>query len=328
MIRHIAERRVLYFILYSFDLDLLKGNPIEYLSKSLFNERCHYFNEQLWANRHNRLFVLYSLMSINLPSYWKHILFWIAAWFIQSVLFSGGIGIGFYLVKNIAIVLLQILLVYTNGNILFPKFLIEQKFILYAFISFILVYSTFLLSYPLIGISFYIFYPEITFAGNGSGFFFFPTNYWSILSNSAPYSLAFLLSSIYYLLPLLKLNDNSIHEDATVHLQKNEDYTVVLKEGKTIHRIDLREVYYIKGMKEYVQWHTSGRKLITLHSLTKLEDQLKEKGFLRIHKSFIINTSHIESFKTGSLEVRGKEIPIGRSYQKTVLTVIKSLSVI
>lgn len=270
-------------------------------------------------------------MATKYPAYWKHILFWITAWFIQSVLFSGGIHIGFYLVKNIPIVLLQIVLVYTNGNILFPKLLLDQRFIPYGIISFFLIYSVFLVSYPLIGISFYIFYPEIAFVGEGSGFFYFPTNYWSILSNSAPYSLAFLLSSIYYLLPLLRLerNSNPLPEDETKpdHIE-NDDFTVVLKVGKAIHRLDLRDVHYIKGMKEYVQWHTSERKLITLHSLAKLEDQLKERGFLRIHKSFIINTSHIDTFKTGSLEVRGKEIPIGRSYQKRVLTIIKSLSII
>lgn len=264
-------------------------------------------------------------MSTLPHSYQKHILFWILAWLGQSLLFSGGTGVGFYLVKNIPIVFLQVLLVYVNGNLLFPKLLLDQKFLLYTFASFVFIYSAFLLSYPLIGISFYIFFPEISFAGDGSGFFFFPTNYWSILSNSAPYSLAFLLSSVYFLLHFITRRDSTSSEDQSIESSGEEDFTVVLKEGKTIHRVDLREVYYIKGMKEYVQWHTSGRKLITLHSLAKLDEQLKEKGFLRIHKSFIVNSTLINSITSESLVVNGKEIPIGRSYRKKVLSSFQAL---
>jgi DNA-binding LytR/AlgR family response regulator len=46
--------------------------------------------------------------------------------------------------------------------------------------------------------------------------------------------------------------------------------------------------------------------------------KLGTKGFLRVHRSFIIHTKHIESWSAYELSIQGKKIPIGRSYHKEV----------
>lgn len=57
--------------------------------------------------------------------------------------------------------------------------------------------------------------------------------------------------------------------------------------------------------------------------MTNLEEKLPVDGFLRIHKSFIVSTARIEAFTAHSVEVPGKEIPIGRSYKTTVLNALQ-----
>jgi len=54
-----------------------------------------------------------------------------------------------------------------------------------------------------------------------------------------------------------------------------------------------------------------------------MEEKLPNDGFLRIHKSFIVSVSRIEAFTAHTIEVRGKEIPIGRSYKNTVLNALQ-----
>ncbi|MEC8683388.1 MAG: LytTR family transcriptional regulator DNA-binding domain-containing protein [Bacteroidota bacterium] len=40
--------------------------------------------------------------------------------------------------------------------------------------------------------------------------------------------------------------------------------------------------------------------------------------FARIHKSFIVNTAKVEAVQAGSIEIAGKEFPIGTTYKDQV----------
>jgi DNA-binding LytR/AlgR family response regulator len=57
--------------------------------------------------------------------------------------------------------------------------------------------------------------------------------------------------------------------------------------------------------------------------MTNLEEKLPSDGFLRIHKSFIVSLSRIEAFTASTIEVPGKELPIGRSYKNSVLSTLQ-----
>ena len=57
--------------------------------------------------------------------------------------------------------------------------------------------------------------------------------------------------------------------------------------------------------------------------MTHMSEKLPDNGFMRIHKSFIVALSKIEAFTSSSIEVPGKELPIGRSYKNAVLEVLQ-----
>ncbi len=69
--------------------------------------------------------------------------------------------------------------------------------------------------------------------------------------------------------------------------------------------------------------YTDKRKIITKTSMTNMGEKLPADGFLRIHKSYIVSLSKIEAFTAHSIEVPGKELPIGRSYKNTVLDTLQ-----
>ncbi|MCE7990666.1 MAG: LytTR family transcriptional regulator [Roseivirga sp.] len=264
-------------------------------------------------------------MQIPKSSFYSHLAFWLIYWFIQSLLFSGGRHLDFYLAKNVAIVSLHALLVYANLREL-TRLLLKGQYLIYTLISIGLIYLTYSISFEIIGLSFAIFFPGVTRMIVPGDTSWWPTDFWQILSGSAPYSIAFLGSTIF---SLLKLNSQSTATDSlpdsnTGSYTSDEDYTLMLKEGKVIHRLDVRDILYVQGMKEYVSWHTTDKKLVTLHSLANLETLLGEKGFLRTHKSFIVNTKCVEVIKYDSVEIPGKKIPIGRSYRTKVQDCFRS----
>jgi DNA-binding LytR/AlgR family response regulator len=102
-----------------------------------------------------------------------------------------------------------------------------------------------------------------------------------------------------------------------------QDPFIYVKENKRVIKVNLTDILYVEGLSEYVQIYTRKRKIITKTSMTNMEEKLPSESFLRIHKSFIVSQSKIEAFTAHSIEVPGKELPIGRSYKNRVIDALQ-----
>lgn len=101
-------------------------------------------------------------------------------------------------------------------------------------------------------------------------------------------------------------------------LSQHKPFVYVKSEGKT-HKIFLDEITYIESLKDYVKIHTPTKSILTKNRISHFEEKLPQDKFVRIHKSFIVSVSKINAFTTHSIEIRKKELPIGRSYKNKVL---------
>jgi DNA-binding LytR/AlgR family response regulator len=100
-------------------------------------------------------------------------------------------------------------------------------------------------------------------------------------------------------------------------IQKNYDNQfIIIKEGFTHHKIFLKDLLYISSMQEYVQYHTTKGKHMELNSLTNLEKILPTTHFVRIHRSYIISKSAVNSKATKQITLNnGKVLPIGKTFK-------------
>ena len=120
-----------------------------------------------------------------------------------------------------------------------------------------------------------------------------------------------------------QMNQDDVQVVAAISGEKMpEESFIYIKENKKIVKVYLSEIRYIEGLSEYVQVYTDKRKIITKTSMAQMEEKLPNDSFLRIHKSFIISTSRIEAFTANTIEVQGKELPIGRSFKNGVLNAL------
>lgn len=103
---------------------------------------------------------------------------------------------------------------------------------------------------------------------------------------------------------------------------KEEENFIYVKENKRVVKIFLKDIRYIEGLSEYVQIFTDKKKVVTKTSLVALDEKLPQNQFLRIHKSYIISVAKIESFTANTVEVGGKELPIGRSFKNAILSAL------
>jgi DNA-binding LytR/AlgR family response regulator len=63
---------------------------------------------------------------------------------------------------------------------------------------------------------------------------------------------------------------------------------------------------------------TSTKTVITKQSISSLEEMLPKDAFVRIHRSFIVAISKIESYNHELIVVAKKELPISRMYKLDV----------
>jgi len=94
---------------------------------------------------------------------------------------------------------------------------------------------------------------------------------------------------------------------------------IYIKADKKMVRVLLKDILFIEGLKDYVQLHTTDRKIITYQTLTYFEEKLPVSHFLRVHRSFIIGLKHIQSYSATEVDIAGNTIPIGNTYAKMVL---------
>ena len=99
------------------------------------------------------------------------------------------------------------------------------------------------------------------------------------------------------------------------------EFIYVKADKKTV-KVFLKDILYIESLKDYVIIHLPEKKVITKQKISYLEQKLPEPQFLRIHRSFIISIPKIEAFSPSGIDIKGQELPIGRSYKSEVAKVL------
>lgn len=102
-----------------------------------------------------------------------------------------------------------------------------------------------------------------------------------------------------------------------------ESFLCVQEGNKTI-KIPLDDILYIESQRDYVKIITTSRSVKTQERTGVLEQKLRGKGFLRIHRSFIVPVARIESWSAYEVGIKEHTIPIGRTFSNEVLKTLKA----
>jgi two-component system, LytTR family, response regulator len=83
-------------------------------------------------------------------------------------------------------------------------------------------------------------------------------------------------------------------------------------------KILFSEILYIESQQEYVKIISTNKEYIIKMSTHEIESLLPPNLFKRVHRSFIVSTSKIESYSSETVEIKGVSIPIGRGYKDVI----------
>ncbi|MBD5184601.1 MAG: response regulator transcription factor [Bacteroidales bacterium] len=107
--------------------------------------------------------------------------------------------------------------------------------------------------------------------------------------------------------------------------------TLTLRAERRFINIDTDDIIFVEGVKDYVRIHSNSERIISRITIKTLLQNLPSDRFLRIHKSHIINITHIESYDTSSVVLHYGannslriELPIGASYRQNIIPILKA----
>ena len=107
----------------------------------------------------------------------------------------------------------------------------------------------------------------------------------------------------------------------------SDDYIFIKTEqkGKMV-KINMSEIDYIEGLKNYVAFHCGKRKIIAYLTLKDIENKLASNQFMRVHKSYIVALSRIITIENSLLVLKDRPelIPLSETYKEAFLSHMKS----
>ena len=123
-----------------------------------------------------------------------------------------------------------------------------------------------------------------------------------------------------YLLKPLSLNVmRTLITDVQAEYKKKKKLIVKTKNGEMV--VSLHDLLYISSEDKYTVLYTKNQHYISDYSLKKYEEQLREQGFFRIHRKYLVNLYHHQGIQAGKVVLStGNMLPISKKrmseYQK------------
>ncbi|SIS58889.1 two component transcriptional regulator, LytTR family [Chryseobacterium ureilyticum] len=101
------------------------------------------------------------------------------------------------------------------------------------------------------------------------------------------------------------------------NIADTKDNFIILKTDGMHRKIHLTDIIYIESQGNDIKVTLSTQEsFIAKSKIIDMESALATKGFLRIHRSFIMNIEYVTAFNTNEILLGNHKIPVGRSYKQ------------
>ena len=117
-----------------------------------------------------------------------------------------------------------------------------------------------------------------------------------------------------FLTAVTKTKTAVIEEQKAKEHVEVKDFIFLNAERKKV-KILFSDIIYVESQREYIKIVTTKKEYISKMGTHEIEDLLPSHLFKRVHRSFIVSVSKIDSYTAETVEVNGIAIPIGRAYR-------------
>lgn len=113
-----------------------------------------------------------------------------------------------------------------------------------------------------------------------------------------------------------------------MHRQFDERESIFVKSDYKLVQIELRNILYIEGLKDYIKIYEEGaaKPILSLMSMKSMEEQLPASRFMRVHRSYIVQKDKIRVIDRGRIVFGKTYIPVSDSYKQAFQDFLDSRS--
>ena len=245
---------------------------------------------------------------------WHHIVFWMIVYGSLTLIFGkwfdGHMDAFLYVSLLMPVILATS---YFFNYFLVPRYLFRRRFFLFGLYSFYMLVVSLCLEMVASILTMIL---TIYYGINENGVLFT-----DVLTMAGILYFVVLLSSFILLIRHYFADQQAIESLEDKQAQLDQGYFTVRSNRQTS-RIYFDELLYIESLADYIQIHLeNGKSVTSKEKISHMEESLPE-GFLRIHRSFIVNRSKISSFSREQVMVGETEIPVSRSYRQEVVAAL------
>lgn len=105
----------------------------------------------------------------------------------------------------------------------------------------------------------------------------------------------------------------------------NNNYLFIKTDGKhNFNKVFMEDIKYVEGLKNYVSIQLDNDQIITYITLKHLANRLPNALFIQIHKSYIINLSHIDTIENDAIWINNTQLPIGNTFRKSFFEAVNN----
>ncbi len=114
------------------------------------------------------------------------------------------------------------------------------------------------------------------------------------------------------------IKQEEVKPERTVIADDNSKETIFLRSNKKYIQVEVREIRFLESVGNYVKVHTLSETIMVRDKISELITKSLSEDFLKVHKSFAVAKSHIDTIEGNRIFVGGDEIPIGKMYREEV----------
>lgn len=97
---------------------------------------------------------------------------------------------------------------------------------------------------------------------------------------------------------------------------------IFIKTENRLEKIELNDIIFIEGMRDYRRIHTKNKRIMTLQNFKELEQIIPAHLVCRVHKSYMVSLNKIDSIERSRIYIKDEIIPISDSYKTSFFKLI------
>jgi len=95
--------------------------------------------------------------------------------------------------------------------------------------------------------------------------------------------------------------------------------SIFIKRNEKMVKIMIKDIYYFEADRNYCKIYSKNRECLLVMTLKEIDEKLPKEHFLRIHRSYIVNLTHVDEVAGSHVVIFNKAIPLSKSLRNKLL---------